>query len=127
MSIVNELHKNWDMIVDNFDGLCVHTIFNTKVLVISLGNRHGTRCSGYVDIITIGGKRIIHYPGKNIIDGFEYVSQKNKLFMDLLLNARLKDANDKINKTDFVHDETIGNRYGTRCSGYYVDDIFGDE
>jgi len=100
MSIKNEIHKYWLVVVDNFDELCIHTIFNTKVLVINLGNRHGTRCSGYVDIITIDGKYIARYPGKSIVESFEATRSKNKLLRDLLLKARLNDAGNKIKEAE---------------------------
>ena len=96
----NEIHKYWSTMVDNFDELCVHTIFNTKVLVINLGNRHGTRCAGYVDIITIDGKYIARYPGKSIVESFEAARSKNKLLRDLLLKARLNDAGNKIKEAE---------------------------
>jgi len=88
MSIVDEVIENWDIIVDNFDGLCVHTIFNTKVLVINADNRHGTGCSGYVNIMTMKGEHILRYPGKSIIDSFEVVRTKTRLLRDLLLTIR---------------------------------------
>lgn len=90
MSIIDKIYKNWNIIVDKFDELCVHTIFNTKVLVISLGSRHGTRCSGCINIITIDGKHIIHYPSKNIVDNFEFVRTKIRLLNDLLISLRLE-------------------------------------
>ena len=100
MSIKNEIHKYWLTVVDNFDELCVHTIFNTKVLATNLSNRHGTRCSGYISIMTIDGKYIARYPGKSIIESFEAARVKTKLLGDLLLKLRLKDADNKVNKAE---------------------------
>ena len=100
MSIVDEVIENWDIIVDNFDGLCVHTIFNTKVLVINADNRHGTGCSGYVNIMTMKGEHILRYPGKSIIDSFEVVRTKTRLLRDLLLTIRLEDADNDPSKSE---------------------------
>ena len=100
MSIKNEIHKYWLTVVDNFDELCVHTIFNTKVLAVDSGTRRGTRCYGYIGIMTKDGKYLARYPAKNIIDDFDSVRNKSRLFRNLLLSLRLKDAENKINKAE---------------------------
>jgi len=116
MSIKNEIHKYWLAVIDNFDELCVHTIFNTKVLAVDSGTRRGTRCYGYIGIMTKGGKYIARYPAKNIIDDFDSVCNKSRLFRALLLSLRLKDADNKINKAEPEEAEQL--RFGEYIRSY---------
>jgi len=125
MSIKNEIHKYWLTVVDNFDELCVHTIFNTKVLAVDSGTRRGTRCYGYIGIMTKDGKYLARYPAKNIIDDFDYVRNKSRLFRDLLLRLRLKDADNKVNKAE--PEEAEQPRFEEFIRSYDAGQLWGQE
>lgn len=96
MSTKNNIYKHWSTVVNEFDKLCVHTIFSTKVLAISRVKKHGTRCGGLVHIITRDGRGIAHYPGKSIIEDFETVNTKITLLCDLLCKLNKKGDNSKV-------------------------------
>ena len=100
MPTKNDIHKYWHTIINNFDELCIRTIFNTKVLATDPGRRHGTWCAGYIAIITRDGKYIARYPAKNITDDFESVNKKVRQLGDLVLQLRIDAADDKVNKPE---------------------------